>query len=58
MSKKLLYALIVIGLSVVVLIFNKGDVDINLVFWKISALKSLGFLGFISVGVLIGVLLK
>lgn len=58
MSKKLLYALVVIALSVIVLIFNRGSVSVNLLFAEISALKSVVFLVFIGIGVAIGVLLK
>ncbi|MBU0677700.1 MAG: hypothetical protein KJ626_06255 [Verrucomicrobia bacterium] len=59
MNKRLLYALILIGLSVVVLLFNRGSVDVNLVLTTIKSVKtSLAFLGFMAVGVVIGTLLK
>jgi hypothetical protein len=58
MNKKLLCALVLILLCVVVLIFNRGDVDVDLVFTSVDGLKSLVFLAFIAVGVAIGVLLK
>lgn len=59
MSKRLLYALILIALSVVVLILNRGSVDVQIPFATIpNALKSIVFLVFLGVGVVIGVLLK
>lgn len=59
MNKRLLYALILIGLSVVVLLFNRGSVDVNLVLTTIKSVKtSLAFLGFMAVGGVIGTLLK
>jgi len=58
MSKKLLYALIIIALSVIVLIFNRGHVEIDLLVATITVLKSIAFLIFIGIGVLIGILLK
>ncbi len=47
-----------IALCVIVLIFNRGTVSVNLLICDISALKSLAFLAFIGIGVTIGVLLK
>ena len=58
MSKNILYALIIMAIAVVVLIFNKGDVDVNLLITKVTGLKSIVFLVFMGVGVSIGVLLK
>lgn len=58
MTKKLLVALILIGLTVLVLVFNRDSVSLNLLVSNISAQKSLVFLGFTAVGVIIGVLLK
>ena len=58
MSKKLLWALILIVLTVLVLLFNRGSVDVNLLIGKISAMKALVFLGFTGLGVVIGCLLK
>jgi len=58
MSKKLLYALLLMGVTVIVLIFNRGRVDVNLILGEVSFLKSLVFLAFTGVGVTIGVLLK
>ena len=58
MNKGLLWAMVILVLSVLVLIFNKGSVSVNLLVCDISALKSIVFLAFISVGVAIGVLIK
>ena len=58
MSKRLLYALILIALTVIVLIFNRGDVSVNLLFLTIDAFKPIVFLVFVGIGVVIGILLK
>ncbi len=58
MSRKLLFALVLLGLVVIVIVLNRGSVDVNLLVTQISALKSLAFLGFVAIGVAIGVLLK
>jgi len=58
MSKKLLWALVIMALSVIVLIFNRGSVSVDLLFAQVSALKSIVFLVFMGIGVAIGVLLK
>lgn len=58
MTKQLMWALVIIAFVVLVLIFNRGDVDVNLIVKEISALKSLVFLGFVVIGVAIGILLK
>jgi hypothetical protein len=57
-SKGLMAALIIMGITVVLLLFNKGSVDVNLILGSIRALKSLVFLAFLGVGVVIGVLIK
>jgi hypothetical protein len=58
MKKGLIFALIILALVVVVLLFQKGDVEVNLLFGKYSYLKSLVFLVFTGIGVTIGVLVK
>ncbi|MDD4872462.1 MAG: hypothetical protein PHR77_18075 [Kiritimatiellae bacterium] len=58
MKKGLIWAMLILVLSVLVLIFNKGNVNVNLLICDISAMKSIVFLAFISVGVAIGVLIK
>ena len=59
MSKRLLYALLMIAVSVIVLLLNTGSsVSVSLRFAQISAMKSLVFLVFLVTGVVIGLLLK
>ncbi len=59
MSKGLLWALIILGLCIVVIIFNRGTVDVSFIFTTARHLSSaLVFLSFLGVGVIIGVLLK
>lgn len=59
MTRKLLTALILIGLTVLVLVFNaRGpSVSVNLGFASVSGMKSLVFLCFTAIGVAIGVLI-
>lgn len=58
MTKKLLLALILIGLTVLVLVFNNESVSVNLLVSEIKGHKALVFFAFTAVGVVIGVLLK
>lgn len=58
MSKGLICALVILMLSVIVLLFNKGHVEVNLLLDTINPLKSMAFLSFMAVGVVVGVLLK
>ena len=58
MNKRIIWALILMALAVVVLIFNKGDCTVNLLFTRVEALKSLIFLAFLGLGVAIGALLR
>lgn len=59
MSKRLLYALLMIAVSVIILLLNTGSsVSVSLRFAQISAMKSLVFLIFLVTGVVIGLLLK
>lgn len=58
MTKKVLWALIILAVAVVVMIFNRGKVDINLLVDEVSCLKSIAFLVFLGLGVAIGALLK
>ena len=57
MSKKTIWALVMLGLTVIVLVFNMDSTKVNLVFGKISGIKSLVFFAFTSIGVVIGLLL-
>ncbi len=58
MNKGLVAALLIIAVMIIVLLFNKGTVDIYLFFGTIHPLKSLAFLSFAGVGVVVGILLK
>ena len=60
MSKKLLVALILIGLTVLILIANaRGSANIHLGFLQMKHVnKALAFLSFTGMGVVIGTLLK
>ncbi|NCC50568.1 MAG: hypothetical protein EOM20_05060 [Spartobacteria bacterium] len=58
MNKRQVWALALIAVLVVVLVMNRGSVNVDLIVTDISALKSLAFLGFTGVGVAIGMLLK
>ena len=58
MSKRLIYALVLIGLVVIVLLMNRGKVQVDLIFTTVSGIKSLVLLAFTAIGVVIGVLLK
>jgi len=63
MNKKILFALMIFALAVVVMLFNmKGmnaKTDLNLVITSVSGVyKSVAFLCFTLVGVIIGTLLK
>jgi hypothetical protein len=59
MNKNLLWALLLLVISILVLIFNKGSVSVDLPFHlSVSGMKSIVFLVFMSIGVAIGVLLK
>lgn len=59
MTKRFMSGLILIGIAVLVLIFNAGgDVSINLLVAKISVVKSVAFFVFLGAGVVIGILLR
>lgn len=58
MSKGRIVALLIVVLTIVVLLFNKGSVDVNLVVTAKPFLKSLTFLSFTTIGVIVGILLK
>ena len=58
MKRSLACALVLIALTVLVLIFNKGEVKVNLVFGTVELLKPVALFAFTAVGVVIGVLLK
>ena len=58
MNKKMSYALVLLALSVLVLLFNTGKGEINLIFDTFRIMKALVFMSFMGVGVAIGLLLK
>lgn len=58
MNKGVLWAMLILVVAILILIFNKGSVSVNLLVCDISAMKSIVFLGFISIGVAIGLLIK
>ena len=58
MNKRVLWALGLIAASVVVLLFNRHNVSVNLLILDFKAMAALVFLGFIGLGVAIGLLLK
>jgi len=58
MSKRLITALILLILAVVVLVLNTGEMRLNLIFGTIRAIKAIAMLGFLVVGIVIGLLIK
>lgn len=59
MSKRLLWALLLIAVTVILLILNtKGNVSLNLIVGPLEMTKAIAFLLFTSTGVVIGILLK
>ena len=62
MNRKMLFALIILCVTVIVLVFNTmgsgNKITIDLIVQTIKVYKSMAFLGFIVIGVVIGVLLK
>jgi len=60
MNKNLLWALLILVITVIVLIFNNGGrVDVDFPFHlSITGIRSLVYLAFLSIGVAIGVLIK
>ena len=58
MNKRVGWALAIIAALIIILIFNKGRMDINLIVTQVTLLKSLGLFLFTAVGVVIGLLLR
>lgn len=58
MSRNVLIALVLIALSVVVMILNRETVSLDLLLGDVKAYASLVYLSFMSVGVVVGILLK
>jgi hypothetical protein len=58
MSKNVLIALLLLALSVVVMIFNHDRVSVSLLVTTVKPYASLVYLSFMSLGVVVGILLK
>ena len=58
MSKKMIWALVMLALVVIVVVLNRGNTDVYLLFDTISGMKSLVYLAFTGWGLVIGLLLK
>lgn len=58
MNRNVLIALILIALTVIVLLFNRHDVTVNVLVAKLHYMAALVYLFFIGLGVAIGMLLK
>ena len=58
MNKTMIGALVMLVLVVIVLLLNRGSVNVHVGIAEISVMKSFAFLGFTAVGVLIGVMLR
>ncbi len=62
MSKRLLWALLLIAVSIIILVSNtRGSVSVNLLpglDLAITGMKALVYLGFLATGVIIGILVK
>ncbi len=57
MSRKVIYALVLIVVAMLLLIFNslgRGTTEVHLLFTRVVLFRSLAFLGFLVLGVLIG----
>jgi uncharacterized integral membrane protein len=58
MNRNLVIALVLIALLVILFIFNRGQVEVDLLVTRFEAMKSVVFLCFVGCGVIIGILLK
>jgi hypothetical protein len=58
MTRKMAWSLVLIGLSVIILIVNHDRMQVDLLITTVTASESFVLLGFIGVGVAIGLLLK
>ncbi len=60
MNKKMILALILFAFTIVVLLFSgmKPKVTVDIIITSFSVYKSMAFLGFTLMGVIIGTLLK
>lgn len=59
MNKKVVYALVILGLAVLVMIINRrGSVAVSIGFREIEAARAIVFFAFTAVGVTVGLLIK
>ena len=58
MTKKLLWALILICLCVIMIVVNRDSMSLNLLVTQVRTAESFVLLGFTAAGVAIGLLLK
>jgi len=58
MNKNMLFALLLIALSVIIMIMNRSSVNINVLGLVIHTIQSFAILAFVAIGVAIGVMLK
>ena len=58
MNKRVIWALVLIVVMILVLIFNRQTIEVNFLIREIKAMASLILLFFIAIGVVIGVLLR
>ena len=58
MTKKLLWALILICLCVILIVLNRDSMSLNLLVTQVRTAESFVLLGFTAAGVAIGLLLK
>jgi len=58
MGKNVVWALVILTVCIILFIFNKGTVSLDLLFMKIEVLKSLLLFVFMGLGVVVGLLLR
>ena len=58
MTKKLLWALILICICVILIVVNRDSMSLDLVVTQVRMAESFALLGFAAMGVAIGLLLK
>jgi len=58
MNKRVVWALLLIVILILVLIFNRGSVGVDLLAFEVSGMKALIFLAFTAWGVAIGLLIR
>jgi hypothetical protein len=58
MSKKIIWALIVLAVCIVIFIFNRRDLEVNLLVTTVKTTGGLVLFVFTGLGILVGLLLK